>query len=96
MLFELCIINKNYLGYNGIIIINNITNNDIRYILEFNTIKTNIIKIDDMKVQRINNIIRAEIKDHNKKLNIGETDILTFTGIGNFPNIKDLKIILTK
>ena len=74
--------------------INNITKNDIRYSLEINSIKTNISKIEGMKVKREGNLIIAEINDQNKKLKIGKTDKIKFSGFGSFPNIKEIKLII--
>lgn len=96
MLFDILQTYRDPINYCGIIVINNITKNNIRYTLEFNTIKSNILKLEGMKVKRDNNLIIAEIHDQNKILNKGKSDIIKFSGIGSFPNIKDLKLIINK
>lgn len=96
MLFDLLQTYRDPINYHGIIKINNITKNYIRYTLEFNTIRTNILKMEGMEIRRNNNLIIAEIQDQNKILNIGESDFIKFSGVGSFPNIKDLKIIIYK
>lgn len=96
MLFDILQTYRDPINYCGIIVINNITPSDIRYTLNFNTIKSNILKLEGMTIKKDNNIISAEIYDQNKILNKGKSDIIKFSGIGSFPNIKDLKIIIDK
>jgi hypothetical protein len=52
--------------------------------------------MEGMEIRRNNNIIIADIQDQNRILNIGESDFIKFSGVGSFPNIKDLKIIIYK
>jgi len=96
MLFEILQTYRDPINYCGIIIVNNITQNNIRYILKFNTIKSNILKLEGMNIKKDNDIILAEIKDQNKVLNKGKSDVIKFSGIGSFPDIKDLKLIIDK
>lgn len=96
MLFELSPIIRNSLGYVGKICISNITNSPIRYTILIDSIKTTILKIEGMEIERDNNFIIAKIRDKDKKLEIGKSEILKFSGVGSPPEIKNINIIIDK